>query len=167
MPTAKRDAVAARSSVSWIVRAWKWGAGTLPAAAALFSIISSVRSLPADQVRWIGVRPLADTAWAIGDSVQLALTITDAHGGLVSGVSVGWTSTDTVVATVDSAGTVVARSPGATTVVAAAGGRIAQARVHVRQRAAAIWLQGDSVVRLGEGASTRLVGRGGGAPPPP
>jgi adhesin/invasin len=159
MPTAKRDAVAARSGVSWIVRAWKWGAGTLSAGAALVSIISSVRSLPADQVRWIGVRPLADTAWAIGDSVQLALTITDAHGGLVSGVRVGWTSTDTVVATVDSAGTVVARSPGATTVVAAAGGRIAQARVHVRQRAAAIWLQGDSVLRLGEGASTRLVAR--------
>src|SRR5215216_6448341 len=111
MPSPRRDAVAARSG-TWIVRAWKWGAGSLSAGAALVSILSSVRSLPADHVRWIGVRPTADTAWAIGDSIQLALTITDAHGGIVPGVRVGWTSTDTNVATVDSAGTVVARWSG-------------------------------------------------------
>jgi hypothetical protein len=159
MPSPKRDAVAIRSGGTWIVRAWKWGAGSLSAGAALVSIISSVRSLPADHVRWIGVRPTADTAWAIGDSIQLALTITDAHGGIVPGVRVGWTSTDTAVATVDSAGTVVARSPGTATVVAAAGGRIAQARILVRPRAAAIWLQGDSVIRVGEGGVTRLLAR--------
>ncbi|MEP6687214.1 MAG: Ig-like domain-containing protein [Gemmatimonadales bacterium] len=159
MPSPKRDAVAIRSGGTWIIKAWKWGAGSLSAGAALVSIISSVRSLPADHVRWIGVRPTADTAWAIGDSIQLALTITDAHGGIVPGVRVGWTSTDTAVATVDSAGTVVARAPGSATVVAAAGGRIAQSRILVRPRAAAIWLQGDSVLRLGEGAVTRLVAR--------
>jgi hypothetical protein len=159
MPSPKRDAVAVRSGGTWIVQAWKWGAGSLSAGAALVSIISSVRSLPGDHVRWIGVRPTADTAWAIGDSIQLALTITDAHGGIVPDVRVGWTSTDTAVATVDSAGTVVARSSGVTTVVAAAGGRIAQSRILVRPRAAAIWLQGDSVIRLGEGGSTRLVAR--------
>ena len=159
MPSPKRDAVAIRSGSSWIVRAWKWGAGSLSAGAALVSIISSVRSLPADHVRWIGVRPTADTAWALGDSIQLALTLTDAHGGIVPGVRVGWTSTDTSVATVDSAGTVVARAPGLATVVAAAGGRIAQSRILVRPRAAAIWLQGDSVVRIGEGGATRLVAR--------
>ena len=154
-----RDAVAARSGGGWIVRAWKWGAGSLSAGAALVSIISSVRSLPADHVRSIGVRPTADTAWAIGDSIQLALTITDAHGGIVPGVRVGWTSTDTAVASVDSGGTVVARAPGMATVVAAAGGRIAQSRILVRPRAAAIWLQGDSVIRLGEGGVARLVAR--------
>lgn len=159
MPSPKRDAVAIRSGGSWIVRAWKWGAGSLSAGAALVSIISSVRSLPADHVRWIGVRPTADTAWALGDSIQLALTLTDAHGGIVPGVQVGWTSTDTAVATVDSAGTVVARAPGQATVVAAAGGRIAQSRILVRPRAAAIWLQGDSVIRVGEGGATRLVAR--------
>ena len=142
-----------------MVQAWKWGAGSLSAGAALVSIISSVRSLPADHVRWIGVRPIADTAWAIGDTIQLAITITDAHGGIVPGVRVGWTSTDTSVASVDSAGTVVARSPGAATVVAAAGGRIAQSRILVRSRPAAIWLQGDSLIRLGEGGVSRLVAR--------
>ena len=82
--------------------------------------------------------PTADTAWALGDTIQLAITITDAHGGIVPGVRVGWTSTDTSVASVDSAGTVVARAPGAATVVAAAGGRIAQSRILVRPRPAAI-----------------------------
>src|SRR5215218_1797029 len=143
MASSKRDANMAGAGATWMVQAWKWGA----------------RSLPADHVRWIGVRPIADTAWAIGDTIQLALTITDAHGGVVPGVRVGWTSTDTNVATVDSAGTVVARWSGVATVVAAAGGRIAQSRILVRPRAAAIWLQGDSIVRLGEGAETRLVAR--------
>ena len=159
MPSPKRDAAAAGSGPTWIVQAWKWGAGSLSAGAALVSIVSSVRSLPADQVRWIGVRPIADTAWAIGDTIQLAITITDAHGGIVPGVRVGWTSTDTSVASVDSGGTVIARSPGAATVVAAAGGRIAQSRILVRSRPAAIWLQGDSLLRLGEGGMSRLVAR--------
>jgi hypothetical protein len=158
MASSKRDA-AAGSGATWMVQAWKWGAGSLSAGAALVSIISSVRSLPADHVRWIGVRPIADTAWAIGDTIQLAITITDAHGGVVPGVRVGWTSTDTSVASVDSAGTVVARSAGAATIVAAAGGRIAQSRILVRSRPAAIWIQGDSLLRLGEGAVSRLVAR--------
>ncbi len=159
MPASARRAAPARTGRTWLVQAWKWGAGSLSAGAALISIISSVRSLPADHVRWIGVRPTADTARAIGDSIQLALTITDARGGVVPGVQVGWTSTDTTVAAVDSAGTVVARAPGVATVVAAAGGRIAQSRILVRPRAAAIWLQGDSVIHLGEGETTRLVAR--------
>jgi hypothetical protein len=159
MASSKRDAAAAGSGATWMVQAWKWGAGSLSAGAALVSIISSVRSLPADHVRWIGVRPIADTAWAVGDTIQLAITITDAHGGVVPGVRVGWTSTDTSVASVDSAGTVVARSPGAATVVAAAGGRIAQSRILVRSRPAAIWIQGDSLLRLGEGDVSRLVAR--------
>jgi adhesin/invasin len=159
MASSKRDAAAAGPGAAWMVQAWKWGAGSLSAGAALVSIISSVRSLPADHVRWIGVRPIADTAWALGDTIQLAITITDAHGGIVPGVRVGWTSTDTSVASVDSAGTVVARSPGSATVVAAAGGRIAQARILVRPRPAAIWLQGDSLLRLGEGGVSRLVAR--------
>jgi hypothetical protein len=159
MASSKRDAAAAGSGATWMVQAWKWGAGSLSAGAALVSIISSVRSLPADHVRWIGVRPVADTAWALGDTIQLAITITDAHGGIVPGVRVGWTSTDTSVASVDSAGTVVARSPGAATIVAAAGGRIAQSRILVRSRPAAILLQGDSLLRIGEGGASRLVAR--------
>ena len=65
---------------------------------------------------------------------QLATTITDGHGGVLPGVSVGWTSTDTSVARWTAPAPSMVRSPGATTIVAAAGGRIAQSRILVRPR---------------------------------
>jgi len=160
LPSSRRGAAALYPAPSWIARAWKWGAGSLSAGAALVSILSSVRSITgAEQVRWIGVAPAADTAWSLGDTLQLATTITDAHGGVLPGVRVGWTSTDTSVASVDSGGTVVAHAPGATTVVAAAGGHIAQSRVVVRPRPAAIRFFGDTLVRLPEDTVLRLVAR--------
>lgn len=160
MPSLRRDAGAVAPGQTWLVRAWKWGAGSLSAGAALVSILSSVRSITgAQQVRWIGVAPAADTAWAIGDTIQLATTITDGHGGVLPGVSVGWSSMDTSVASVDSAGTVAVHGSGATTIVAAAGGRIAQSRILVRQRPAAIRIFGDTLPRLAEGSATRLVAR--------
>jgi hypothetical protein len=152
--------VALDPAPSWIVRAWKWGAGSLSACAALVSILSSVRSITApEQVRWIGVAPAADTAWALGDTLQLATTITDGHGGLLPGVRVGWSSTDTAVAAVDSGGSVVARAPGTATVVAAVGGRMAQSRIVVRPRAAAVRIFADSLLRVPEDTTLRLVAR--------
>ena len=160
MASSRRDALAVEPGHTWMVKAWKWGAGSLSAGAALVSILSSVRSITgAQQVHWIGVAPAADTAWAIGDTIQLASTLTDAHGGVLAGVSVGWTSTDTSVAAVDSGGTVVARSGGGTTIVAAAGGHIAQSRILVRPRPAAIRIFGDTLLRVPEGGVTRLVAR--------
>ena len=156
----RRSAVAEPPAHGWIARVWKWGAGSLSAGAALVSILSSVREATGvGQVRWIGVAPAADTAWAIGDTIQLATTLTDGHGGVIPSVSVGWTSTDSSIATVDSGGTVVARDTGAATIVAAAGGRIAQSRILVRQRPAAIRVLGDTLLRLPEGSVTRLVAR--------
>jgi adhesin/invasin len=157
---AKRIAPALEAPPSVFARAWKWGAGTLSAGAALVSIISSVRSITgAEQVRWIGVAPAADTAWSLGDTLQLATTLTDAHGGVLPGVRVGWTSTDTAVAAVDSGGAVIARAPGAVTIVAAAGGHIAQSRILVRPRPAAIRVYGDSLLRVPEDTALRLVAR--------
>ena len=158
--SSRRGVAALESSPPWLVRAWKWGAGSLSAGAALVSILSSVRSISgAEQVRWIGVAPVADTAWSLGDTLQLATTLTDAHGGVLPGVRVGWTSTDTSVAVVDSGGAVVARAAGAATVVAAAGGHIAQSRVVVRPRPAAIRVYGDTLLRLPEDTVLRLVAR--------
>lgn len=162
MTASRREAIAADPRHGWMVRAWKWGAGTLSAGAAAVSILSSVRSITAEQqVRWIGVAPATDTAWSIGDTIQLATTLTDGHGGVLPGVRVGWTSTDPSVAVVDSAGTVVTRSTGATTVVAAAGGRIGQSRIVVRQRPSDIRVLGlgDSLLRIPEGGTTRLAAR--------
>ena len=160
MALSRRGAVAEPPAHRWIARAWKWGAGSLSAGAALVSIVSSVREVTgAGQVHWIGVAPTADTAWAIGDTIQLATTITDGHGGVLPGLGVGWSSTDSAVASVDSGGSVVARAPGAATIVAAAGGRIAQSRILVRQRPAAIRVLGDTLLRLPEGSVTRLIAR--------
>lgn len=157
--TSRRAVVALDPSPSWMARAWKWSAGSLSACAALVSILSSVRSITGEQVRWIGVAPVADTAWSLGDTLQLATTITDGHGGLLPGVRVGWSSTDTAVASVDSGGAVVARAAGTATVVAAVGGRIAQSHIMVRPRAAAIRILGDSLLRLPEDTTLRLIAR--------
>jgi hypothetical protein len=86
MASSRRDAGVIAPGHTWIVKAWKWGAGSLSAGAALVSILSSVRSITGtQQVRWIGVAPAADTAWAIGDTIQLATTLTDAHGLILDG----------------------------------------------------------------------------------
>ena len=45
MTASRREAVAVAPRHEWIVRAWKWGAGSLSAGAALVSILSSVRSI--------------------------------------------------------------------------------------------------------------------------
>lgn len=158
--TTRRAAVAVEPPPTWAGRAWRWSAGTLSAGAALVSIMSSVRAITGTEpVRWIGVSPAVDTAFALGDTLQLATTITDAHGSALPGFRVGWTSTDTAVALVDSSGTVVVRAPGVTTIVAAAGGRLAQSRIVVRPRSAGIRFQADSVLRWPEDTTGRLVGR--------
>src|SRR3954465_7332018 len=78
-----------------ISNAWRWGAGVISAGAGLVSILSYTHSIKAKlegvdsvatealahaSVRWIGISPTADTASAIGDTIQLAVTATDARG---------------------------------------------------------------------------------------
>jgi hypothetical protein len=144
-----------------VARVWKWGAGTLSACAALASILSSVHGYTgAARVRWIGITPAADTATSLGDTLQLATTMTDAHGERLSGIWAGWRSTDSAVASVDSAGSVIAHAAGTTSIVVAAGDRIAQARIVVAPRPVAVRVYGeDSTLRLPEGAEHRLVAR--------
>jgi Big-like domain-containing protein len=144
-----------------LAHVWKWGAGTLSAGAALASILSSVHGYnSAARVRWIGLTPAADTAYAIDDTLQLATTMTDAHGERLAGIIPGWRSTDTSVATVDSAGSVIARAMGTATIVVAAGDRIAQSRIVVAPRGAGIRIYGqDSLLRVPEGEERRLVAR--------
>ena len=110
-----------------ISHAWRWGAGVISAGAGLVSILSYTHSLKskfdADSlaagtlaVRWVRITPLADTATSIGDTIQLAVTAADARGNALLGVPTLWNSTDTAVASVDSAGTVVARGGGRTAI---------------------------------------------------
>ncbi len=159
---------ASKAKSGWAANIWKFGAGAVSAAAALVSILSNTgtikgflespkQSLLATgrEPRWAGVTPSTDTATSLGDSIQLAVTATDARGATIVGIAPVWTSTDEAVASVDEGGTVVARGPGATTIVVTVGRVVARSHITVRQQAAGIRM-GDSLLRLPEGERGRL-----------
>src|SRR5689334_5236035 len=155
-----------------ISSAWRWGAGVISAGAGLVSILSYTHSIKSKMdgidsvaseglahasVRWIGISPTVDTATAIGDTIQLAVTATDARGNALLGAPTVWNSSDTMVATVDSAGTVIASGSGATAILVTIGGKTARARVFVRQRAAELRVIGDSQFRAAEGSRGKTL----------
>lgn len=57
---------------------------------------------------------------AVGDTLTLAAGVSDRYGNTIPTADIMWTSADTGVATVDSAGRVVARASGQTTITATA-----------------------------------------------
>src|SRR5215210_8374133 len=108
-------------------------------------------------VRWVGVTPAVDTATAVGDTINLAVTATDPHGNALVGVPTIWGTTDSIVASVDSAGTVVARSAGTATITVTVGSKVAKSQLLVRQRPAEVRIVGDSVLRVPEGERALAV----------
>jgi hypothetical protein len=167
--------VVAAKAVSQVMRphglisnAWRWGAGVISAGAGLVSILSYTNSLKsrleADSlatglaaVRWVGISPTVDTATAVGDTIQLAVTATDARGNALLGAPTVWSSTDTAVASVDSAGTVIARGGGATAIMVTIGGKAARAHVYVQQRPSELRVKGDSLLRVPEGGRAKAL----------
>lgn len=137
--------------------------------AALVSIASFARSLGfiggandaalAMSARWIGVAPAQDTAFAIGDTIYLAATVTGRAGATLVGVPIGWSSDIPSVATVSEEGVVIARAPGTTTIVAAVGTLAARSRITVKQRVAHVRIAGDSTVTAGEATRTPIAMR--------
>ncbi len=108
---------------------------------------------------WVGVRPAADTALAIGDTLHLAATITDRSGSVLVGAHPTWTSDDPRVAAVLGDGSVVARGPGAAGIAVIVGGLVAHARVVVAQRVAVVSVEAtalDSAVTVAEDARVAL-----------
>jgi adhesin/invasin len=158
---------AALRSQGVISNAWRWGAGFISAGAGLVSILSYTHGLKsrveadslaaALSVRWIGITPTADTVTSIGDTIQLAVTATDARGNALLGAATVWSSTDSAVASVDSAGTVVARGDGTASIVAGIGGKSARAQVSVQRRATGLRVVGDSLLRVPEGERRRTM----------
>jgi hypothetical protein len=155
-----------------ISNAWRWGAGVISAGAGLVSILSYTHSIKAKlegldslstealahaSVRWVGISPTADTATSIGDTIQLAVTATDARGNALLGAPTVWSSTDSAVASVDSAGTVVTRGGGATSIMVTIGGKSARTHLYVLQRPVALRIVGDSLSRLPEGGRGKAL----------
>jgi hypothetical protein len=146
-----------------ISHAWRWAAGLVSIGAGLVSILSESDSIKAkfdaegvapgvtSAVRWIGISPTVDTATSIGDTIQLAVTATDARGNALLGAPIVWSSSDSTVASVDSAGTVVTRGAGGTAIMVAVGEKSVKARVYVVQRAVGLRVADDTLFRIAEG----------------
>ncbi|HEX6587450.1 MAG TPA: LamG-like jellyroll fold domain-containing protein [Longimicrobiales bacterium] len=78
----------------------------------------------------IAIAPAADTLTA-GDTLRLTATPRDSLGSAIAGASVAWSSTDTLVATVDAAGKVTARANGITSIRASVGAVTGSASIAV------------------------------------
>ena len=112
----------------------------------------------------IEVAPASETLSAIGDTIRLAAQAFDGRGHAVAAVALGWSSSDTLVATVDSTGLVTAVGNGEATVTATSGAATSNAVVTVNQVVAAIrvfpdaatlWLFGDTLRLSASGLDAR------------
>lgn len=154
-----------------ITQTGQWLRALIPIGAAVATILASAHScgLIGDQptrltvgtlgVHWIGVSPAADTATALGDTLRFVASVTDRRGAALVGAAIVWTSDDSAVAAVDSAGFVEARAPGVTHVVARLGDKAARARVVVRPRVARVQLTADGGWRVAEGGRRTIAVR--------
>ena len=86
----------------------------------------------------ITVTPDTVALTALGQTAQLAAVVRDQIGRVIEGEAVFWSSADTLVATVDSAGLVTAIGEGATTVAATVGEVSGTAAVTVMQSAGSV-----------------------------
>ncbi|HEX6104480.1 MAG TPA: Ig-like domain-containing protein [Gemmatimonadales bacterium] len=152
-----------RSKDSWVGTFSRVTAAVLSAGAALVSILSytaapiaeatgAEASAAAHRVHRLALTPVADTAAALGDSIQLAALVTDDRGSALLGVAPVWTSADPLVAEVDQAGTVVSRAPGTTAVIVRVGPLEARARITVAPQPAALRFA-DTLLQVREGES--------------
>ncbi len=111
---------------------------------------------------WVGLRPSADTASAIGDTVHYAATVTDKNGSILVGARPTWTTGDSTVAKVLQDGSVIARGPGRTTVNVVVGRAVAHSRIVVKQRVATVEVGKpslDSTFTIPEGGRLQLYAR--------
>jgi hypothetical protein len=165
----KECGMATRRSLEWDTT-FKRLATLLSAAAAIISIFSfligrraaqhsaelAMAGMSPVEVDRIEVSPAGDTAYSLGDTLRFVTVAADAHGQALHAAAVHWTSDDPSVVEVDSTGQVVARGPGTTSVTVAMGGRAGRARIWVLPRATTLGIDGDSVIRVAEGATIPL-----------
>lgn len=105
--------------------------GTVSIAAAYQGAADTAQLVVAPEVDRMVVSPPADSIDALGGRTSYSADARDANGHTVAGVDVGWSSSDSSVATVDSSGTVTGRMPGEADIVASATGVADTARVRV------------------------------------
>ena len=93
---------------------------------------------------------------ALGQTLLLSAEVQDQIGRPIEGAVVSWSTADTAVARVDSAGLVTAVAEGETTVAATAGAAVGSAVVQVMQRAMSVSLSPANAT-VGLGDTLRIV----------
>jgi hypothetical protein len=94
---------------------------------------------------------------ALSDTLRLTATVTDAGGTVFGEAPVTWTSSDTTVARVSTAGLVTSVGNGTGTITALSDQAARAAQVVVQQAPASILLQPDSVVLSQPGETAALI----------
>lgn len=151
----------------WTQKASRSLIATITTGAALATILVHTRTLglmrdtrelvAGSAARRVTVQPVADTATAIGDTIVLAATVIDRHGGVLPGASVTWRSDNPSVATVDGSGMVIAWRPGTTFISASVGDALpGRARVAVVPEVVELRVVADTPFHVPEG-ETRTV----------
>ena len=150
--------------------ATKWVTWVLTTAAAVTALLVNARNLGIAD--WFGVvemsfanvaahrvvvTPKAESLNAIGDTAQLAATVTNRRGGVLTGAGITWETDDSSVALVDSSGAVVARGSGRTRITAKVRDLTSSATILVRQRPARVIIAGDSLIRMRQGDTSQFA----------
>jgi hypothetical protein len=156
----------------WFTSAGKVVAAAASTGAALVSVISflfsygvlgrseSHQTIGNLGAAWVGLRPAFDTAYAIGDTLHLAATVTDKNGSILVGAKPTWLSENAKVASVLRDGSVIAEGPGVTTITVTVNELVARARITVKQRVTSVSVlgtAGDTMPVVPEGESRTLT----------
>ncbi|MCZ0934972.1 MAG: Ig-like domain-containing protein [Gemmatimonadetes bacterium] len=114
------------------------GNGTATIAATAGGVSGSAAVTVMQTAGAVAVSPPDNALAALGDTIRLSAEATDANGHAVAGAEFAWSSSDTLVATVDGSGLVTAVGNGTATIAATAGGVSGSAAVTVMQTAGAV-----------------------------
>ena len=149
------DEAVATVDTSGLVRAAGDGTATITATSGEASGSGSVTV--ARQVSEVTVSPATSLLSAVGDTVRLAATATDANGHAVPGAAFTWGSSDDAVATVDTSGLVRAAGDGTATITATSGEASASASITVEQHVSEVTVSPATSLLSAVGDTVRLA----------
>ena len=104
----------------------------------------------------VTLEPSSVTLNALGDTIRLAVTVLNQNGDAMTGVPIGYTTTDASVVRVDGFGLVTAVGNGSAVVTAASGAATGVATVTVEQTLAQVRVSPDSATLIAIGDTVRL-----------
>ena len=139
--------------------AWK----VVVAACLILSCRSGESVAPTPPVALILVQPEGWDFTSLADTVRLAAVARSARGATIPGVSVAWSSSDTTVAVVDTAGRVIARGNGTARITASNGALGGSSDIRVQQVPVSVELRDvpGLVTSLGPSVRVRAIVRDG------